>query len=128
MPREFERDHRLNELSVVRIERVACRARVTGDDGPSGHIVLEGTLDLGHATTGADEREFFVFPVAKGLSGPVDRSVQLAGQVGPHFVFRVGVRGWPIREALWWSGPKFENDGVRYGASLGWPMRRSPSS
>jgi len=101
---------------------------VTGDDGTSSHIVLERTLDLGHATTGADELEFFVFPVPKGLRGLVDRSVQLVGEVDPDFVFRVGVRGWPIGAALWWSVPKFENDGVRYGASLGWPMRRPPSS
>ena len=59
---------------------VTCGARVTGEDSPSGHIVAERTLDLGHASAGAEERQLELFVLlGKGLTSLVDRSVQLAG-------------------------------------------------
>jgi ATP-dependent DNA ligase len=66
----FERD-----LSVI------FGARVTGDDGASDHVVLERSLDLVHASTRAEKRqlELFVLSVGKGLTGLIDRGVQLAG-------------------------------------------------
>lgn len=100
---------------------------MAGEDGASGHIVPKRAPDLSHAAARTDERELIVFVVARRSSRVVDRSVEPEGQVGPNPVFS-GVPGCPIEDTLCGSVSKFEDDGVRYGASLGWPMRRPPSS
>jgi hypothetical protein len=59
----FERD-----LSVI------FGTRVAGDDGASDHVVPERSLDLGHASTRAEESqlELFVLSVAKGLASLIE--------------------------------------------------------
>lgn len=102
---------------------------MTGDDSAPGHIVPEGALDLGHAATGTEERELELFlSFAVRLSGLVDRGVELAGQIGPFDVACSTVVDTRFVAVFGRSEAEFENDGVRYGASLGWPMRRPPSA
>jgi hypothetical protein len=108
---KLKRGDRLREAGLA----VICGARVTGDNGPSGHIVAQRTPDLGHASTRAEERQLALFAVlaGMGLSGLVDRGVQLAGYVRPRGISWIVLPGRPLRAALGRSIPKLENDGVR---------------
>jgi hypothetical protein len=73
----WSRGHRPKKADLT----VTCGARVTGDNRPSGHIVPERSLDLGHASARAEEGqlELFVLLAGGGLTGFVDLRVQLAG-------------------------------------------------
>lgn len=104
-------------------------APMAGDDSPPCHVVPERALDLDHASTRAVERQLDLLVLLAAIrpSKLVDRGVQLSSQVGPDEISRVAVRR-PIRAALGRPVPQFEDNGVRYGASLGWPTRRPPSS
>jgi predicted esterase len=70
----------LPATEAVQADLMTRGASVTGEDSPSGHIVAERTLDLGHASASAEKGQLELFVlVGKGLTGLVDRRVQLAG-------------------------------------------------